>query len=123
MWQGFGARLAFLRRSDAPDWNRGFSRSGLPAYFSATRIAAVIDRVRTPLVLLSAQDDPAVLSAEFHEVVAAAAHNPWVLAYETPRGGHFGFDVAYGAAYLGDVIELMIDPGVLARWRAGSNKR
>lgn len=77
----------------------------------------MIDRVATPLVLLSAHDDPAVHSEAFQAVAAAAADNPWVLAHETPKGGHFGFDVPYGEGYLGDVITLMIDPRVLARWQ------
>jgi len=119
-WDGFEARLEFLRLADAPDWNRRFSRSALPAYIDSTRIAGVIDQVRTPLVLLSAQDDPAVLSAAFREVAAAAADNPWVLAKETVEGGHFGFDVPYGAGYLEDVIELMIDPRIVANWRGGA---
>lgn len=117
-WDRFEERLAFLRGSQAPDWNPDFSRGGLPAYIGSTRIADVIDRVETPLVLLSAEDDPAVRSDAFQEVASAAEGNPWVLARETPEGGHFGFDIPYGAGYLEEVIELMIDPNVLAHWRA-----
>ena len=116
-WDRFEERLAFLRGSRNPDWNTDFSSRGLPAYVSTTRIADVIDRVRTPLVLLSAEDDPAVRSDAFREVMAAAGDNPWILARETPEGGHFGFDVPYGAGYLEEVIELMIDSNVLAHWR------
>lgn len=123
LWDRFEARLAFLRRSGPADWDPGVSRAGLSAFVASTRIAAVIDRVRTPLVLLSAQDDPAVPSDAFAEVAEAAAGNPWVLAYETPEGGHFGFDVPYGAGYLGDVIELMLDPRVLGSWRGAGHRR
>jgi hypothetical protein len=118
-WDRFEERLAFLRSSQARDWNPDFSHGGLPDYLGSTRIADVIDRVQTPLVLLSAKDDPAVRSDAFQEVASAAAQNPWVLARETPEGGHFGFDVPYGAGYLEEVIELMIDPNVLANWREG----
>jgi predicted alpha/beta-fold hydrolase len=90
----------------------------LPRYIVSTRIAGVIDRVRTPLLLISSEDDPAVASEAFREVTAAAAGNPWVLSVETPEGGHFGFDVPYGAGYLEDLIELMLSPRVLASWTA-----
>lgn len=116
-WNGFEDRLAFLREAAAPDWNPDFTRTDLPGHLADTRIADVVDRVRTPLVLLSARDDPAVLSEAFREVQAAAEGNPWVAAYETDGGGHFGFNVPYGAGYLGEIIGLMLDPGVLAGWR------
>jgi len=76
----------------------------------------VIDRVRTPLVLVSARDDPAVPRARLLEVLRAAGDNPWIAARETRRGGHFGFHVSYGADYLGDVLRLMITPEVLRNW-------
>ncbi|MGI9592042.1 MAG: hypothetical protein ACR2P8_11790, partial [Myxococcota bacterium] len=122
-WDRFEARLDSLRRTDAADWSPEFRRSGLPAYFSSTRIAPLVERVRTPLVLLSAKDDPAVPSESFQEVARAAADNPWVLAYETIEGGHFGFDVSYGAGYLEEVIERMMDPWVLAYWRGSGDGR
>jgi len=52
----------------------------------------------------------------FEEVAEAAESNPWVLAYETPYGGHFAFNVPYGGEYLGELIGLMLDPQVLKRW-------
>jgi hypothetical protein len=116
-WGGFEGRLDFLRRHGGPAWNADFSRADLPRYLATTRVAPLIDRVRTPLLMLSAEDDPAVPSAAFQEVATAAAENPWVLAYETGEGGHFGFDVPYGAGYLEELIELMIDPRIFAHWR------
>jgi hypothetical protein len=87
---------------------------------TTTRIAGVIDRVRTPLVLLSARDDPAVPRARFEEVLRAAGDNPWIAARETRRGGHFGFHVSYGADYIGDVLRLMTNPEVLRNWTGQS---
>ena len=81
-----------------------------------THIADVIGRVRTPVVLVSARDDPAVPRARFAEVLRAAGDNPWIAARETRRGGHFGFHVSYGADYLGDVLRLMMNPEVLRSW-------
>jgi hypothetical protein len=111
-------RIVFLREKAPETWNRqDFSLAGLESYIASTRIAGVIDRVATPLVLVSAFDDPAVARWMFTEVATAAAGNPWVLSYETKQGGHFGFDVAYGGDYLGKIIRLMSDPEVLRNWR------
>ena len=88
---------------------------------SSIRIARVVDRVHTPLVLVSSKDDPAVERRMFVEVADEAENNPWVVAYETKRGGHFGFDVAYGKDYMGRIIRLMLDPDVLNNWK-GTNQ-
>jgi pimeloyl-ACP methyl ester carboxylesterase len=116
LWEACEARVGFLRERRPRTWNREFSLEGLGEFMTTTRIADVIDRVRTPLVLLSARDDPAVPRARFEEVLRAAGDNPWIAARETRRGGHFGFHVSYGADYLGDVLRLMISPEVLRSW-------
>jgi pimeloyl-ACP methyl ester carboxylesterase len=110
------ARIAFLRDAAPPSWNPEFSLDDLDAFMATTRIAAVIAQVTTPLVLLSARDDPAVDAAMFREVAEAAAGNPWVLAYETPHGGHADFDAAYGPDYLNAIFRRLSDPGVLHTW-------
>ena len=116
LWQACEARVSFLRERRPRTWNREFSLEDLGGFMTTTRIADVIDRVRTPLVLLSARDDPAVPRARFEEVLRAAGDNPWIAARETRRGGHFGFHVSYGAEYIGDVLRLMISPEVLRSW-------
>ncbi len=116
LWEACEARLDFLRERRPRTWNRDFSLEGLGDFMTTTRIADVIDRVRTPLVLVSARDDPAVPRARFEEVLRAAGDNPWIAARETRRGGHFGFHVSYGADYIGDVLRLMIAPEVLRGW-------
>ena len=72
--------------------------------------------MRTPLVLVSARNDPAVPRRLFEEVQQSAADNPWVAALETEYGGHNGFDVPYGSTYIGHVIRLMLDVGLLGSW-------
>jgi len=117
--QAYEQRLAHLRRNPTGPgpWDGERVRlEGLEAYMKSTRTANVVGRVRTPLVLLSARDDPAVFHEMFHEVLAAAAHNPWIVAYETEHGGHFGFDVAYGKRYLDRIVNLLFDPEVIRRW-------
>jgi hypothetical protein len=116
LWEACEARVSFLRERRPTTWNREFSLEELGDFMTTTRIADVIDRVRTPLVLLSARDDPAVPRARFEEVLRAAGDNPWIAARETRRGGHFGFHVSYGADYIGDVLRLMIEPEVLRSW-------
>jgi hypothetical protein len=116
LWQACEARLGFLRERRPRTWKREFSLEDLGGFMASTRIAEVIDRVRTPLVLLSARDDPAVPRVRFEEVLRAAGDNPWIAARETRRGGHFGFHVSYGAEYIGDVLRLMMNPEVLRSW-------
>jgi hypothetical protein len=114
----YEARIQQLRRQrlSADTWNRDFSLRNLEEYLSTTRIRRVVDRVATPLVLVSARDDPAVERWMFEQVLEAAGDDPWIASYETDHGGHFGFDVVYGDGYLGEVMRLMIDPGALGSW-------
>jgi hypothetical protein len=116
--RSYEARLAGLREPGPgrADWNPDFGRSDLESYMATTRIARVIDRVRTPLILVSAHNDPAVPRRLFEEVVRSATNSPWVAAYETDYGGHNGFDVPYGSAYLGRVVRLLLDVDVLGSW-------
>lgn len=112
----FDKRIALLREQKPGTWNTEFSLENLDAFMTSTRIAGLIGRVRTPLVLVSAFDDPAVQRTMFEEVMLAAEDNPWIAAFETDQGGHFGFNLPYGKNYLGGVIRLMIDPQVLGTW-------
>ena len=110
-------RISFLRKQNSATWSKkDFSLASLESFMTTTRIARVIGRVETPLVLVSCHDDPAVDHRLFEEVVLAAADNPWVAAYETKDGGHFGFNVVYGKDYLGRIIRLMLEPNVLDTW-------
>jgi hypothetical protein len=123
--QACESRISFLREQQRiPDtWNyEDFSLENLERYMATTRIARVVDRVQTPLVLVSSRDDPAVERWMFVEVGDAAENNPWVITYETKRGGHFGFDAAYGKDYIARIIRLMLDPDVLNNWNLGSGQ-
>jgi hypothetical protein len=112
-------RLILLNEQETDTWNhKDFSLESLDAFMSSTRIAGVIDRVQTPLVLVSCLDDPAVEHSMFEEVKLAAMDNPWIAVYETDDGGHFGFDVVYGKDYVGQIIRLMLDPQVFLNWIA-----
>jgi len=121
--EAFEARITFLRTQSRANWNPDFSLDDLQAFMTTTRIAAVIDRVRTPLVLVSARDDPAVHRALFEEVVLSAGDNMWIAAHETLRGGHFGFHVSYGTNYLGNVARLMMMPEILENWNEALKRR
>ena len=110
-------RITFLRKQDSATWNnRDFSLATLESFMATTRIAHLIDRVETPLVLVSCLDDPAVDHRLFEEVVLAAVGNPWIAAYETKNGGHFAFNMVYGKDYIGRIIRLMLEPRVIDTW-------
>lgn len=112
----FDKRITLLREYKPDTWNTEFSLEDLDAFMASTRIAGVIGRVRTPLVLVSAFDDPAVQHTMFEEVMLATEGNPWIAALETDQGGHFGFNLPYGKNYIGGIIRLMINPQVLGTW-------
>jgi hypothetical protein len=117
--QAFEDRITYLRDHRGDSWNsRDFSLEDLNAFMTSTRIAGVIDRVHTPLVLVSAYDDPAVQRTMFEEVASAGGDNQWIAAFETEQGGHFGFNLPYGKDYLGRVLSLMMDPQVLQSWNS-----
>jgi hypothetical protein len=119
----FDDRITLLRENKPDTWNTAaFSLEDLDAFMASTRIAGVIGRVRTPLVLVSAFDDPAVERSMFQEVMLAGSDNLWIAMYETKDGGHFGFNMAYGKDYLGGIIRLMMDPQVLGAWSGPLNK-
>jgi hypothetical protein len=115
--QAFEDRITYLRDHGEDTWNReDMSLEDLDAFMASTRIARVIGRVHTPLVLVSAFDDPAVQRTMFVEVAQAAESNPWIAAFETDQGGHFGFNMPYGKDYISGIIRLMMDPQVLGNW-------
>ena len=123
-WTAFENRISFLQKANrVPDtWNyHDFSIENLNAYLASTQIAGIIKRVKTPLVMISSHDDPAVPHDQFENVKKAANANPWVLTYETNYGGHFGFDITYGKEYIGRIIRLMLDPEVHRSWNELDN--
>jgi hypothetical protein len=114
--KAFDKRITMLREHKPDTWNTEFSLENLDAFMASTRIAGVIGRVRTPLVLVSSFDDPAVQHPMFEELMPATEGNPWIAAFETDQGGHNGFNLPYGKNYIGGIIRLMIDPQVLGTW-------
>ncbi|MBN2372825.1 hypothetical protein JXL19_03430 [bacterium] len=111
-------RINFLRARGETTWNKDFSLEDLDSFMETTKIAGVIDLVQTPLILVSSRDDPAVEYTMFEEVIASAEGNPWIAAYQTNDGGHFGFDTVYGKDYIGQIIRLMLDSEVLHTWNS-----
>jgi predicted alpha/beta-fold hydrolase len=61
-------------------------------YYHRAASARVIDRIRIPALILSAEDDPFVPSGQFRET--AVTSNPRVQAVVTRAGGHCGFVTA-----------------------------
>jgi uncharacterized protein len=63
--------------------------AGAEDYWSRSSSGPYVGRVRVPLLLLSAEDDPFIPAACLPR--AAAAANPSVTLEVYPRGGHLGF--------------------------------
>jgi predicted alpha/beta-fold hydrolase len=64
---------------------------GADDYYARSSSLNFLSRVRTPTLLLSAQDDPFLPSAVLDEVRELAAGNPSLHLEFVERGGHVGF--------------------------------
>lgn len=58
-------------------------------YYARSSSAPLLDRIRTPTLLLQALDDPFLPASTVP--VEAIERNPWLVSGITPRGGHVGF--------------------------------
>lgn len=58
-------------------------------YYARSSATRVLDRIRTPTLLIQALDDPFLPEASVP--VEAIGRNPWLVSGITPRGGHVGF--------------------------------
>ncbi len=76
---------AFDNRFTAP--HNGFA-SADDYYYQAASMR-VVDRIRVPTLILSAEDDPFIPAAPLRD--AAVAGNPTITVMITPHGGHCGF--------------------------------
>jgi len=63
--------------------------AGATDYYSKASALRVIDRIRIPTLILTAEDDPFVPGDQFR--TAAVRDNPFVTARVEPWGGHCGF--------------------------------
>jgi predicted alpha/beta-fold hydrolase len=75
----------FDERYTAP--HHGFA--GASDYYFKASAMRVIDQVRVPALILTAEDDPFVPGGQFRE--AAVADNRNIVARIEPHGGHCGF--------------------------------
>lgn len=118
--KAFENRLTVLReqQSRTHPWNAEFSRRDLNAFMRSTRIAVLIDRIRTPLVLLHAAGDPIASQSDFTGIARIAEGNPWIISELAESGLHAGYTSVYGRDYLQNLLEVMQDPDVLRNWRA-----
>ena len=68
-------------------------------YYHRASALRVLDRIRVPALILTAEDDPFVPVAPFHE--SAVTNNPAVRVVITPCGGHCAYVERAGPAYDG----------------------
>ncbi len=58
-------------------------------YYYRASAMRVIDRIRIPALIITAEDDPFVPAAPFRD--PKVANNPWIELHLLPHGGHCGF--------------------------------
>jgi uncharacterized protein len=66
-----------------------FGFNGASDYYHRASAMRVIDRIRVPALIITAQDDPFVPIEPFRDPQIAA--NAWITLIVTPHGGHCGF--------------------------------
>ncbi len=71
-----------------------FGFRGAEDYYQRASAMRVVDRIRVPTLVISAQDDPFVPAGMFEE--PALRGNPCITTIVTPHGGHCGFIAAPG---------------------------
>jgi predicted alpha/beta-fold hydrolase len=85
-------------------------------YYHRASAMRVIDRIRVPALIISAEDDPFVPAALFRD--PRVASNPLVRLIVTPHGGHCGFaadatatdDGYWAERQIVDFAESMVEP-------------
>lgn len=60
-------------------------------YYAHASSLPILERIRVPVLLVSAADDPFLPADVLPRVQAAAARNPYLDLVVVPRGGHVGF--------------------------------
>ncbi|GLC37167.1 hypothetical protein PLESTB_000987200 [Pleodorina starrii] len=82
----------------------------LDAYYTHNNCREALMNVRTPLLCLSALDDPIIDPSLLRHAEAAAAANPHVLLAVTRRGGHLGWISGWaGRSWMMDVITQFVE--------------
>jgi predicted alpha/beta-fold hydrolase len=66
-----------------------FGFLGAEDYYHRASAMRVIDRVHVPALIITAEDDPFVPPAPFHDPTVTG--NPWITLSICPHGGHCGF--------------------------------
>jgi predicted alpha/beta-fold hydrolase len=69
-----------------------FGFDGASDYYHRASAMRVIDRIRVPVLIITAEDDPFVLLQPFRD--PALTGNPHITLIVTPHGGHCGFIAA-----------------------------
>jgi predicted alpha/beta-fold hydrolase len=83
-----------------------FGFAGASDYYHRASAMRVIERIRVPALVITAEDDPFVPAAPFREARVTA--NPAIEVIVTPHGGHCGFVTDAGADDDGYLAERKI---------------
>ncbi len=66
-----------------------FGFAGAEDYYHRASAMRVVDRIRVPALIITAEDDPFVPPQPFHDPRVAA--NPYITLFACEHGGHCGF--------------------------------
>jgi len=83
------ASIRTIRQFDERYTAPSFGFGGATDYYYRASSMRVVDRIRVPALILSAEDDPFVPSASFRD--PAVTGNPHLQVVITPHGGHCAF--------------------------------
>jgi len=107
-YKNFGERLnrLSLAGSEKQSWNQGVAMSSVEDYLetSSAIVPADMDRVKVPLVVVHAKNDPLVPFTQFEEFAKREDANPRILTLAVDQGGHFGFASPYGDDWINELI-------------------
>jgi predicted alpha/beta-fold hydrolase len=106
-YNAFESRLKFLRTQPTTE---GLDLSSVETYSYSCNLSHWITKVKTPLVMIHAADDPSVAYQQFQELEFLGKKNPNILFVGLENGGHWGFVEAFTARWVADIINraLMI---------------
>lgn len=72
---------------------------------SSQDLPDLMPRIRTPLLMIHAHDDPVIPIEDFYKTQARAYRNPHIQTRVFPEGGHWGFGAAYGVPWIRSILE------------------
>jgi predicted alpha/beta-fold hydrolase len=101
----FMMRVNSIKIDENAPWNPAVRRSSVEDYLQDSAVLInEIDKVKVPIVLVHAEDDPLVPYGPFRALAQRERDNPNILTHGSKFGGHWGYFSAYGSSWVESVI-------------------